>query len=690
MVNIFGESTRSDLRRHRAQGCAGEAGKRGRDGENCGYYAQYFQHSKTKWDVDISPNYWIDGYDVQLEPFKVLNKYDHAYDFLPGKEPLEKPTRNNDPHSGRYTLKFDSDQILICPMDWNGNEAHDNLQVFIVYKYNNLIRDNSGVIRDALFGHDNGGWDRFVAYRNKHIMVGGASGGWHGVASEPGDYDPAQDTKFCVLSVHWNNRGSSNCGEGASSVWCNGKRLTNFTAKNVDGESSFTLTAINSSGAKTAQVEIGRFLVCGSRSDPMIDEEIQRVHHYLMEEWKINRQSNLIEGGHRGDIGPVGPRGAKGAKGDKGDRGPEGVKGDQGPKGPRGPKGLKGDQGPAGDRGLKGEQGPVGAAGIKGDVGLRGPKGEQGEKGLQGKRGIQGNPGPQGPKGDQGPVGDKGEKGARGPKGDNSSFNENMFYHLLSDIIPAAVRDSLREKVFLRYFINDEKRDAKVESDRKISTIYDKGPFKKHTQYEPTPTDQRAILSTDKIKDHYYMIFNKSSYQLPVELTMSDICLFIVYRLDYYKVGGKKEMCLFGNDNGGQYYRSISFLSDYKTLRIRGTNPEYEIDYSNWKSVSLNPCEVEDWHLLCVQYGSHGSLWVDGYRYIDLTSFIKLDYNPVMFLGANTGLWGLTDLNSQHFFKGFIATVEIYKGHVQDDIKGLIMKDLCEQYGLVYSPKQTN
>ena len=37
MVNIFGESTRSDLRLHRAQGCADEAGKRGRDGENCGY-----------------------------------------------------------------------------------------------------------------------------------------------------------------------------------------------------------------------------------------------------------------------------------------------------------------------------------------------------------------------------------------------------------------------------------------------------------------------------------------------------------------------------------------------------------------------------------------------------------------------------------------------------------------------------
>ncbi len=42
MVNIFMESTQSDLKRHSAQECAGATGKRGRDGENCGYYAQYF------------------------------------------------------------------------------------------------------------------------------------------------------------------------------------------------------------------------------------------------------------------------------------------------------------------------------------------------------------------------------------------------------------------------------------------------------------------------------------------------------------------------------------------------------------------------------------------------------------------------------------------------------------------------
>ena len=70
------------------------------------------------------------------------------------------------------------------------------------------------------------------------------------------------------------------------------------------------------------------------------------------------------------------------------------------------------------------------------------------------------------------------------------------------------------------------------------------------------------------------MIFNKSSYQIPVELTLTEICLFIIYRIDYYKADGKKEhMCLFGNDRGSGTYRSVSFLSDKKTLRIRRTYP---------------------------------------------------------------------------------------------------------------------
>ena len=55
-------------------GAPGRDGKRGKTGENAGYYAQHFQHSKTKWDVDFEPNFWIDGYDIQEAPFKVSSR----------------------------------------------------------------------------------------------------------------------------------------------------------------------------------------------------------------------------------------------------------------------------------------------------------------------------------------------------------------------------------------------------------------------------------------------------------------------------------------------------------------------------------------------------------------------------------------------------------------------------------------
>lgn len=161
--------------------------------------------------------------------------------------------------------------------------------------------------------------------------------------------------------------------------------------------------------------------------------------------------------------------------------------------------------------------------------------GPTGPRGLQGITGERGPAGPQGASGERGPAGAKGEKGARGPKGDNSSFNENMFYHLLSNIIPTTVLYSLLERVFLRYFINDERLDAKVESNSRICNIYDKGPLKKHTQYEPTPTDQRATLPNDKIKESYYMIFNKKSYQLPIIIKTNKtiISISFKYQLQY-------------------------------------------------------------------------------------------------------------------------------------------------------------
>ena len=54
-----------------------------------------------------------------------------------------------------------------------------------------------------------------------------------------------------------------------------------------------------------------------------------------------------------------------------------------------------------------------------------------------------------------------------------------------------------------------------------------------------------------------------------------------------------------------------------------------------------------------------------------------------MFLGANFGQWP-GKYRPQIFFKGWIGSIEIYGGHVENDVKGLIMERLCKRFKLKY------
>ena len=332
MVDVFGGS-RSDLGLRGKRGLPGPKGppgKRGKHGESSGFYSQYFQHMKMEWDIDFEPNFWIEGYDVQEKPtFKLLNKYDHKYDAVPPK-PTTTPTKGTDLATQRHTLSFDGTQYLTCPMDWNTkSKSIDNLQVFIVFKYNVISGTN---FRDALFGHDNLGWKRCALLHDTSLTIGGvvdeSNSGPLFISSFPKDANPMQTSTFCVLSVHWNAAGDSRCGKDKSGVYCNGKKLSTFTAAtNVTGDADFALGSIGLSGWYPLNGAVGRFLVCGARAHPMDEEEILIVHKYLMKEWKINE---VTKGGKRGP------------KGEKGDRGPQGETGPRGETGPTGPRGAQG------------------------------------------------------------------------------------------------------------------------------------------------------------------------------------------------------------------------------------------------------------------------------------------------------------------------------------------------------------
>ena len=129
MVNVFGDCTNgSGVRKRGPPGMEGPPGKRGKQGESCGFYSQYFQHMKVKWDIDFEPNFWIEGYDIQEQPtFKLLNKHDHKYDAAPATK--EMPKKATDLLTGRHTARFDTTSYLTCPMDWSTkSKSIDNLQ----------------------------------------------------------------------------------------------------------------------------------------------------------------------------------------------------------------------------------------------------------------------------------------------------------------------------------------------------------------------------------------------------------------------------------------------------------------------------------------------------------------------------------------------------------------------------------
>ena len=111
-------------------------------------------------------------------------------------------------------------------MDWNSQGSIDNLQVFIVFRTSD-ISANSGKFQNAIFGNDDGKFDRFVLiYDTNSLMVGGAtnSDGYICLRDFSKDADPMQTTKFCILSIHWNNKGISGCGDNKSSIYCNEKK----------------------------------------------------------------------------------------------------------------------------------------------------------------------------------------------------------------------------------------------------------------------------------------------------------------------------------------------------------------------------------------------------------------------------------------------------------------------------------
>ena len=119
-------------------------------------------------------------------------------------------------HNGRYFLKFSGSQKMISQVNFN----NDAVNVFIIYRMTSR-GSLQNFWNNALLGHDNGGYDKFIAYSGSNLVISGAADPDKCVYIGPasglqnfltlGDYtenDLGELNVWHCLSVHWDNKSS--------------------------------------------------------------------------------------------------------------------------------------------------------------------------------------------------------------------------------------------------------------------------------------------------------------------------------------------------------------------------------------------------------------------------------------------------------------------------------------------------
>ena len=190
-----------------------------------------------------------------------------------------KPTLSTGKNAKRYFIKFDGSERMVSKLNLNNDQVH----IFILFR----ILTHSGSnqwFRNGLFGHDNGGWDKFVAFEantNKLIVSGAEKDGTEfnngfNITLGTNDWETKANAselnKWCLLSVHWD------VGEG-SSVWVNTKKLKTFAAKSRTGSDTMTFGDLDPNGIAGLNGDIQLFLVYKGFA---MDERIIRAHHKMI------------------------------------------------------------------------------------------------------------------------------------------------------------------------------------------------------------------------------------------------------------------------------------------------------------------------------------------------------------------------------------------------------------------------
>ncbi|XP_078492092.1 uncharacterized protein LOC108949892 [Ciona intestinalis] len=224
-------------------------------------------------------------YDTDLSTSQTLSVsavYGQGLSPLPALQnnPQLQPRLSHERQNGHRFLVYDKNSnCLVTDLDLNPKQgAKESFTVFIVYQ---LTSHTSDILLPwrGLFGHDNGGWDKFVAISAGTLHISGTIGSIQ-ITSFPNNADPRALRVWNVISVQWNVDG----GVDASSAWCNGKLLHRFQASTTEADTRFAIGAIDITGKAFFHGAIGEFVLI---KDVITDDAMKKYHLHFIEKWGI-------------------------------------------------------------------------------------------------------------------------------------------------------------------------------------------------------------------------------------------------------------------------------------------------------------------------------------------------------------------------------------------------------------------
>ena len=181
----------------------------------------------------------------------------------------------------RFFFTFDGSKRMLSNIDLNpATGANDIVHVFILFRLKTHAGSNQ-YFRNGLFGHDNGGWDKFVCFnpRTSNSMVISGTTNQKSVEVIGSDWkskaNASELNKWYCLSVHWDVP----AGAKKSSCWVNGKKVKSFTSRTSQGSTQMTFGDLNPNGGVGLNGDIQLFLLYKNWG---MSDLIIKAHHKMI------------------------------------------------------------------------------------------------------------------------------------------------------------------------------------------------------------------------------------------------------------------------------------------------------------------------------------------------------------------------------------------------------------------------